>query len=293
MAHRRVFCNARHPAGRRCRSLSTLPTERTQWGCRGHRERSQRCHGWHAPRGGQRRPHSGTTERHGNASARRLSGECSCTPCHLPVLWPMLRPNLSIRWVRPCVCARALALLALPLGNTQLSDFTSPLRPGQAHEAHRDPDHPLAADNSAGGSPPTPTASAPSTPLHCPGGDESSTIRLVGSALLQEKTTQEAQEGPKEQLRPMGELPGGAEREFADESAPGNCTPAKGAPCSGSAPAALPEICGGGQMSEAERRSAAERLESELRWTEAALQSRVRHLIGTHKDGQVSPSATR
>ena len=181
--------------------------------------------------------------------------------------------------------ARAGLWAGFARGASQLSDPASPLRPGQAHEAHRDPDHPCAA----GDSPPKLTVSAPSTPLHCPGGDESSKSRLVGYALLQEKKTQDVQDDLEEPVQPTRQVSGGAEP--AEESVHGNCNPANGGfPCSSSAPAALSEFCGGGQMSEAERRTAAEKLESELRWTEAALQSRVQHLIHTK---QASLSATR
>jgi hypothetical protein len=159
------------------------------------------------------------------------------------------------------------------------------------------PQHDLspAADSTVGGTHAAAARSAPSTPLHCPAGTETSQTRLVGSSLLQDKEGPERREDVEQQLRPEGEVSTvhtSVEPLQERGNSAGSSAPANGGPPNGSStPAALPAESGrGAKMSEAERRKAAEKLESELRWTEAALQSRVQHLIDTK---QVALSATR
>ena len=135
--------------------------------------------------------------------------------------------------------------------------------------------------------------SAPSTPLHCPAepaDTATSKPQFVGSALLQDKGTPKQRDDLEEQqLQPEDMLAGSAEpaQDSGDSigSAPGNA-----GSLNGSSTPALPAESGRRfQMSEEERRKVAEKLESELRWTEAALQSRVQHLIDT-KQFTLSPT---
>ena len=98
---------------------------------------------------------------------------------------------------------------------------------------------------------------------------------MIGSALLQDK------QGQRKELEQRG-----APQTAVSGSvrSAGEIEPKiVGAPASVSSP-----HHGGKQMSDEERHMVAEKLESELRWTEAALQSRVQHLIDT-KQVNLSP----
>lgn len=160
---------------------------------------------------------------------------------------------------------------------------TTPTGPDKVPEVQYCPDSPCATGgilDLPGCSHTIVVGSAPSTPLHCPPDAASSSPHMVGRALVWEKTLLEQQleqEGPGEQLQqPRPNL------RSADSVEESNCATRGG---SGTA-----ELLKAG-ISEAERRTLAEKLESELRWTEAALQSRVQHLIDT-KHGDLGNHST-
>ena len=139
----------------------------------------------------------------------------------------------------------------------------------------------------------SPLGSAPTTPLHCPASVEPSAKKVFGTASTRlGRVLVYDDDGKRDDAKPCPRATDSSDSR-SPSSGLGDAVPRVAVSPIGS-PASIAAVArlDAEKMTEAERRAAAERLESELRWTEAALHSRVQHLIDTSQC-QVSLSPKR